>query len=275
MLTTSMLTTAKELLMRRRVLTALAALAAATTLLSGCGPGSSGAAAPAPAAAPSGSITVFAAASLTESFTALGKQFEAARPGTKINFSFGASSTLAAQISQGAPADVFASASPKNMDQVVAAKAAANPTVFARNVPQIAVPAGNPARITTVADLAAPGVKVAVCASAVPIGALSEQIFAKAGVTVKPATIEPDVKSVVAKVKLGEVDAGIVFVTDVRAAGARVRGISIPADLNGTTKYPIAPLTTARNAPLAQAFVDYVLSGDGASVLTAAGFEKP
>jgi molybdate transport system substrate-binding protein len=270
-----MLTTAKELLLRRRVLTALATLTAATTLLSGCGSGSSGAAPTAPSAGPSGSITVFAAASLTESFTTLGKQFEASRPGTKITFSFGASSTLAAQISQGAPADVFASASPKNMDQVVAAKAATNPTVFARNVPQIAVPAGNPARITTVADLAAPGVKVAVCASTVPIGALSEQIFAKAGVTVKPATIEPDIKAVVAKVKLGEVDAGIVFVTDVRAAGARVKGISIPADLNGTAKYPIAPLSAARNAPLAQAFVDYVLSGDGATVLTAAGFEKP
>lgn len=261
--------------MRRPVLTALAALAAAATLLSGCGSGSSGGAKTAPSAGPSGSITVFAAASLTESFTTLGKQFEASHPGTKITFSFGASSTLAAQISQGAPADVFASASPKNMDQVVAAKAASNPAVFARNVPQIAVPAGNPARITSVADLAAPGVKVAVCASTVPIGALSEQIFAKAGVTVKPATIEADIKAVVTKVKLGEVDAGIVFVTDVRAAGAKVKGISIPANLNGTTTYPIAPLAAARNTALAQAFVDYVLSGDGAAVLTAAGFEKP
>jgi molybdate transport system substrate-binding protein len=269
---------------RRPVLTALAALAAATTLLTGCGSSSGGtASSSAPSAAGaasspsglSGNITVFAAASLTESFTKLGQQFQAAHPGTKVTFSFGASSTLATQIIQGAPADVFASASQKNMDQVVTAKAAATSTTFARNVAEIAVPPSDPAGIVTVADLAKPGVKVALCANTVPIGAVAEQVFTKAGVTVKPATIEADVKATLTKVELGEVDAGIVYVTDVRAAGSRVKGVPIPADLNGSTKYPIADLAASRNAALARAFVDYVLSADGSAVLTAAGFEKP
>lgn len=269
--------------MRRPVLTALAVLAAAATLLTGCGSSSSGGASTTPptsgsgaaASSLSGNITVLAAASLTESFTKLGQQFEAAHPGTKVTFSFGASSTLATQITQGAPADVFASASPKNMDAVVTAKAAATSTTFAKNVPEIAVPSDNPAHIATVADLTRPGVKVALCADTVPIGALAEQVFTKAKVTVRPATIEADVKAVLTKVELGEVDAGIVYVSDVRAAGSKVKGIPIPADLNGSTRYPIATLTASENAALAQAFVDYVLSADGMAVITAAGFEKP
>jgi molybdate transport system substrate-binding protein len=274
----------KEFLVRRPVLTALVALTAATTLLTGCGSSSSGGATasstPAGSGASSsssltGNLTVLAAASLTESLTKLGRQFEAAHPGTKITFSFAASGTLATQITQGAPADVFASASPKNMDQVITAKAATTSTTFAKNVPEIAVPPSNPAHIATIADLAKPGVKVALCADTVPIGALAAQIFTKAKVTVKPATIEADVKATLTKVELGEVDAGIVYVTDVKAAGAKVTGIPIPADLNGSTKYPIATLTASKNAALAQAFVDYVLSADGAAVMTAAGFEKP
>jgi molybdate transport system substrate-binding protein len=269
---------------RRPVLSVLVALAAATTLLTGCGSSSSAGAATSPSASGSGTagtaslsgnITVFAAASLTEAFTTLGKQFEATHPGTKVTFSYGASSTLATQITQGAPADVFASASPRNMDAVVSAKDATTSTAFAENVAQIAVPPSNPAHIATVADLAKPGVKVALCANAVPIGALAEQILTKADVTLRPATIEADVKATLTKVELGEVDAGIVYVTDVRAAGSRVKGIEIPADLNGSTTYPIATLTGSENPTLAQAFVDFVLSADGAAVLTAAGFAKP
>jgi molybdate transport system substrate-binding protein len=269
---------------RRPVLTALAALTAATTLLTGCGSSSSGGATasstPAGSGASSsaslsGNITVLAAASLTESFTKLGQQFEAAHPGTKITFSFGASSTLATQITQGAPADVFASASPKNMDQVVTAKAATTSTAFAKNVMEIAVPPSNPAHITAVADLAKPGVKVALCAATVPCGTVARQVFTNAKVTVTPVTNEADVKSTLTKVELGEVDAGVVYVTDVLSAGSKVKGVTIPDAVNASTKYPIASLTESKNAALAQAFVDYVLSADGAAVLTAAGFEKP
>jgi molybdate transport system substrate-binding protein len=223
----------------------------------------------------SGSITVLAASSLTGAFTTLGKQFEAAHPGTTVTFSFGASSALATQITQGAPADVFASASAKNMDSVVTAKAADTPTTFVKNVMEIAVPPKNPAHIAALADLAKSGVKVALCQAAVPCGATAAKVFANAKLTVKPVTQEADVKSTLAKVELGEVDAGVVYVTDVLAAKDKVTGIEIPAAVNASTSYPIATLTASKNADLAKAFVDYVLSADGASVLTAAGFAKP
>jgi molybdate transport system substrate-binding protein len=277
---------------RRPVLTALTACAATTTLLAGCGSSSSGTSSPSTAstgsatasaagastsasASLSGQITVLAASSLTGSFTTLGKQFEVAHPGTTVVFSFGASSTLATQITQGAPADVFASAAVKNMDQVVAAKDATSPTTFAKNVMEIAVPPTNPGKVTALADLAKPGVKVALCAAAVPCGSTARQVFANDKITVKPVTTEVDVKSTLTKVELNEVDAGVVYVTDVLAAGSKVKGIMIPANVNASTSYPIAALTASKNAALAKAFVDYVLSGDGATVLTNAGFEKP
>jgi molybdate transport system substrate-binding protein len=266
--------------MRRHPLTAVAALVTASILLAGCTSSAGGATASSSAAATAanavtGAINVFAAASLTESFTTLGTQFEAAHPGTKITFVFGPSSGLATQITQGAPADVFASASGKNMDAVVAAKAAGTPMPFARNVAEIAVPPANPANITTLADLAKPGVKVALCEPEVPCGALAAQVFASAGLKVTPATLEADVKATLTKVELGEADAGVVYVTDVRAAGSKVTGIAIPAAVNATTSYPIAALTASKNPALAQVFVDYVLSADGARALAAAGFQKP
>lgn len=223
----------------------------------------------------SGKIIVFAAASLTGTFTTLGRQFEAAHPGTTVAFDFGASSTLAAQIVQGAPADVFASAAPKNMDQVVTAKDAADPTVFATNDMEIAVPPGNPAKITKLSDLAGKGVKVVLCGAAVPCGVTARKVFTNAGLTVTPVSDEADVKSTLTKVELGEADAGIVYVTDVLAAGSKVRGITIPAAVNATTSYPIAALTHSQNHALATAFVDYVLSADGEAVLAGAGFAKP
>jgi molybdate transport system substrate-binding protein len=140
------------------------------------------------------------------------------------------------------------------MDQVIAAKDATASKVFAKNIPEIAVPPSNPAHLTTVADLAKPGVKVALCAPTVPLGALAQQMFTKAGVNVKPATIEPDVKATLAKVELGEVDAGIVYVTDVRAAGTKVTGIPIPTNLSGSTN-PIATLTRHENTALATAIL--------------------
>jgi molybdate transport system substrate-binding protein len=259
----------------------LPAAAAAVLLLAvaGCSSSSnSGAAAGgSSAASPSltGGITVFAASSLQESFTQIAKDFETANPGVKVTLSFGASSALATQITQGAPADVFASASTKNMQQVVDAGDAANPTVFVKNTMEIAVPPANPANVSSVNDLAKSTVKTALCQPQVPCGSTAQQVFTNAKITVKPVTQEPDVKSVLSKVELNEVDAGVVYVTDVKAAGDKVKGVEISADVNASTSYPIAALTKATNASVASAFVAYVLSPAGESVLTAAGFSQP
>jgi molybdate transport system substrate-binding protein len=254
----------------------------ACLLLAGCGSSSttesssSKSSAPGSRSAPlSGTVNVFAAASLKEAFTKIGKQFAAVQPDVKVVFNFGPSSGLATQITLGAPADVFASASTKNMDQVVAAGQAASPTNFAGNVMAIAVPAKNRASITQLSDLARSGVKVALCQPAVPCGAGASKVFTKAKLTVTPVSLEVDVKAVLTKVTLGEVDAGVVYVTDVRAAGKRVKGITIPNDVNASTQYPIATLTNAPNKAAAEAFTDYVLSPAGAGVLTSTGFTKP
>jgi molybdate transport system substrate-binding protein len=218
---------------------------------------------------------VFAAASLTEAFTTIAQRFEAANRGVKVKLSFDASSALATQIMQGAPVDVFASASAKNMAQVVSAGGASTSTNFAKNVMEIAVPPSNPAQVTAVNDLAKSGVKVALCQPQVPCGATALQVFVKARIVVKPVTLEPDVKSTLAKVELNEVDAGVVYVTDVLAAGTKVKGVQIPDSVNAATEYPIAALTKAPNPAAAQAFMAYVLSPTGESVLAAAGFAKP
>ncbi len=257
------------------------ALVAVTTLASACGSSSSssgsspGTSASPSAPALSGSITVFAAASLTGTFTALGKQFEAAHPGTTVKFSFGASSTLAQQILAGAPADVFASASATNMKQVTDAGDAADPRTFADNIAEIAVSPAAASRVTSLADLAKPGVKVALCQPQVPCGALAQSVFTKAGVTVKPVTQGLDVKSTLAYVTGGEADAAVVYVTDVKAAGAAVTAVQIPAAQNASTAYPIATVKASSNVAVASAFEDLVLSPAGQSVLSGAGFQKP
>ena len=260
---------------------ATVAAVASLALAAACGSGGdtsagSGSSPAAPGSgAASGTVTVFAAASLTESFTSLGRQFEAAHPGTTVKFNFGASSSLAENINQGAPADVFASASPKNMQQVVDADGASDSKTFARNVMQIAVPPDNPAGVREVTDLARSNVKVALCQPQVPCGAVAQQVFENVNITVKPVTQGADVKAVLTTVQLGEVDAGMVYRTDVRAAGTKVKGIEIPADQNASTSYPIAALTEAPNPAGAAAFVDYVLSPDGEKVLEQAGFAAP
>jgi molybdate transport system substrate-binding protein len=267
--------------MRRFALTAvaLAALAVAGCSSSTSSPasGSTSSAAPATSspAAQTGTITVFAAASLKGTFTQLGKQFETANPGDTVKFSFGASSALAEQINSGAPADVFASAAPKNMDQVVTPGNASNPQDFAKNTAEVAVPPSNPAKVTSVNDLAKSSVKTALCQPQVPCGTVAAQVFKNAKITVKPVTLQPDVKSVLTQVELGNVDAGVVYVTDVMAAGSKVKGVTIPADLNASTLYPIATLTHSKEQSIAQAFVAYVLSPTGEQVLKAAGFEQP
>jgi molybdate transport system substrate-binding protein len=274
--------------MQRRIIALVASAAATIVVAAGCSsstdnspssPASSAAAggggSSSSVAAVSGAVTVFAAASLKEAFTTLATQFENAHSGTKVKLSFGASSDLAEQINQGAPADVFASASPKNMQQVVSAGGATTSTNFVKNVMEVAVPSSNPGHVTSVTDLVNSSVKVALCEPQVPCGAVAAEVFKNANIRVKPVTLEPDVKSTLSKVELNEVDAGVVYVTDVRAAGSKVKGVVIPDDLNASTEYPIAALTKAPNTAGAQAFVAYVLSPAGAAVLAADGFQKP
>jgi len=254
----------------------LTAVALAAVAAAGCSSSSSGGStSSASPASSTGTITVFAAASLTETFTQLGKQFEAAHPGDTVKFSFGPSSGLATQITSGAPADVFASAATANMDSVVQAGDASSPQNFAKNVMEVATPPNNPAKVKSVNDLAKSSVKVALCQPQVPCGSVAQQVFTNAKITVKPVTLEPDVKSVLSKVQLGEVDAGMVYVTDVKAAGDKVKGVEIADDVNASTDYPIAALTKSGNAAVASAFLDMVLSPAGESVLNAAGFQAP
>ncbi|TDC80477.1 molybdate ABC transporter substrate-binding protein [Micromonospora sp. KC606] len=220
-------------------------------------------------------LTVLAAASLTESFTTIGREFEATHPGVRVTFTFGGSSALATQITQGAPADVFAAAAPQNMTTVTEAGAAAGaPTVFARNQLVIAVPKDNPGRVRRLSDLARRGTKVAICAEQVPCGAAARAALDASGIELVPATLEQDVKGALAKVRLGEVDAALVYRTDARSV-AEVDGIEFPESARAVNDYPIAALREARDPATARAFVDHVTSARGAAVLTAAGFQPP
>ncbi|CRK57367.1 Molybdenum ABC transporter, periplasmic molybdenum-binding protein ModA (TC 3.A.1.8.1) [Alloactinosynnema sp. L-07] len=247
----------------------------AVTLLGLAGCGSPQAEQP-PGAQLSGTVTVFAAASLTESFTKLGKDFEAAHPGVKVTFNFGGSSALAQQLNQGAPADVFASASPANMKQVTdAGTITAAPTTFARNRLQISVPKGNSAKVAGLADFGKDELKIALCAEQVPCGAASKKAFDAAKVTAKPDTLEQDVKAVLTKVRLGEVDAALVYRTDVKSAGDQVEGIGFAEADKAVNDYPIAPLAKAPNAGAAKAFIDFVLSDKGRAAFGEAGFDNP
>lgn len=241
----------------------------ALLVVAGCG-------AEEPGGAAARRVTVFAAASLTETFTRLGDDFEAANPGVQVAFNFGGSSALAQQVNQGAPADVFASAAPANMEQVVdAGGVAAGPVAFARNRLEIAVPAGNPAGITGLVDFADADAKIALCAEQVPCGAAAKRAFDALGVTARPDTVEQDVKAVLTKVRLGEVDAALVYRTDVRAAAGEVEGIGFPGSDRTVTDYLIAPLAKARDEGGARAFVDHVRSDRGRAVLAEAGFDAP
>jgi molybdate transport system substrate-binding protein len=217
-------------------------------------------------------VTVLAAASLTETFTELGKQFEAAHPGARVEFSFGASSALARQLTDGAPADVFAAANPETMASVRSVVAGA-PQVFARNRLVIAVPAGNPGRVRGLADFARPRLRIAVCAPQVPCGSAARKAFAAAGVTPRPDTLEQDVKAALAKVVSGEVDAALVYRTDAGVPG--VQSIEFPAAARALNDYQVAVLREATDAADARAFRDFVLSPAAWKVLSAAGFEAP
>ncbi|MGO4145181.1 molybdate ABC transporter substrate-binding protein [Paenarthrobacter sp. YAF11_1] len=224
----------------------------------------------------SGEITVFAAASLKTTFTQLAEDFEAKNPGTKVNLSFAGSSDLVTQITQGAPADVFASADTKNMAKLADAKLVdGTATDFATNVLEIAVPPSNPASISSFADLVKPGVKVVTCASQVPCGAATDAVEKATGTTLSPVSEESSVTDVLGKVTSQEADAGLVYVTDVKGAGDKVRGIPFPESDQAVNTYPIATVGTSKNKELAAAFIAMVAGDDGKKILNDAGFGTP
>ena len=224
-------------------------------------------------AAVTGTITVFAAASLTDAFNEIGAAFTKAYPQAKATFSFDASSALVQQITQGAPADLLASADQANMDKLT--KAGLNggaPQVFANNLLGIIVPPGNPKGVKGVEDLANPDLKVVLCADGVPCGTYAKQILTTAGVTVNPVSLDQNVKGVVTKVTTGEADAGIVYVTDIAAAGSKAAGVEIPKDINVVAVYPIAPTKASQNTVVDQAFIGFLLGSQGQGILAKYGF---
>lgn len=220
-------------------------------------------------------LTVFAAASLTGAFEQLGQEFEADHAGVDVQLSFAGSSDLVAQIQGGAPADVFASADEATMEKLTADDLVGTPEAFATNVLEIAVPPGNPAGVATLQDLTKPGLNLVVCAPEVPCGAAAQQVAESAGLTLTPVSEEQSVTDVLNKVTSGEADAGLVYVTDVKAAGDDVEGITFPESAGVANVYPIATVTDSTNADLAQEFVDLVLGDDGRSVLAGFGFGRP
>ncbi|MPZ25210.1 MAG: molybdate ABC transporter substrate-binding protein [Micromonosporaceae bacterium] len=220
-----------------------------------------------------GTVTIFAAASLTEPFGRLGEDFEAAYPGATVVLNFAGSATLAQQINEGAPVDVFAAADPTSMQLVAdGGGTGVSPATFARNQLVIAVGPGNPLGIAGLADL--PGLTVALCAEQVPCGRAAQRALAAAGVALTPATLERDVKAALAKVELGEVDAALVYRTDVRAS-EQVDGVEFPESAEAVNDYPISVLDDAPNPTAAAAFVELVLSEAGQAVLADAGFARP
>ena len=248
---------------------AAAVLAAGTVaaVLTGCA---------APAGDAGKTLTVFAAASLQTPFTALAEEFEAAHPGTTVTLSFAGSSDLATQISQGAPADVFASADTKNMAKLGGAGLVeGSPRDFATNVLTIAVPPENPASIASFADLAKPGVRTVICAAQVPCGAATKRVEQETGTTLTPVSEESSVTDVLGKVVSGEADAGLVYVTDVKAAGDKVQAIPFPESAQAVNTYPIAAVRTGKNQDLADAFIEAVTGTDGQRILRGAGFGTP
>ncbi|GAA4988907.1 molybdate ABC transporter substrate-binding protein [Kitasatospora paranensis] len=269
---------------RRRMLPLVGGCAALVLALGGCSSSGSTTSAASPSAATAaasasstakvgGTVTVFAAASLKEAFTTIGKQFEAAHPGTEVVFDFAGSDALAASIVNGAPADVFAAASPATMKTVTdKGDAAGTPTTFVRNQLEIATVPGNPHHIASLQDLAEPGLKVVLCAKEVPCGAAAQKALAAGNVQVTPVGYEQDVKAALTEVELKEADASLVYQTDVKSAAGKVDGVAFPEASSAVNDYPIAPLTHAPNSAGAGAFVALVKSPDGQKVLTDAGF---
>lgn len=229
-----------------------------------------------PSAAPAREqeLVVFAAASLTDTFTELGERFEAENPGVTVTFSFGSSATLATQINEGAPVDVFASASPATMQTVTdAGNGEGTAAVFARNLLEIAVPAGNPGEVDGLDDFADPDLDIALCASEVPCGAAADKVFAAADIEPRPDTRESDVRATLTKVELGEVDAALVYRTDVDSANGKVEGIEFDEAEEAINDYLIVALKEAEEPGLAADWVEFIQSGEAQAVLEEAGFD--
>jgi molybdate transport system substrate-binding protein len=223
-----------------------------------------------------GELTVFAATSLTEAFTEIGEAFSAANPDAQPTFSFDASSALVQQITEGAPADVFASADIANMDKLTEAELnGSQPETFATNLLTIIVAPDNPLGITGVDDLANPDIKTVVCAPEVPCGNYANQIFESAGVEVTPVSLEENVRGVVTKVTAGEADAGIVYVTDVIAAGNAADMVEIPDEINVVAEYPVATVAESGNQETGEGFIEFLLGGEAQSILADHGFGAP
>jgi molybdate transport system substrate-binding protein len=221
-------------------------------------------------------LIVFAAASLKKSFTEIGEQFTTDNPGADIEFSFAGSSDLVTQLTQGAPADVFASADTKNMDKAAAADLlAGDPVNFASNTLTIVTAPGNPENIASFRDLSQPGLSVVVCAPQVPCGSAAEKVEQATGIQLNPVSEESQVTDVLGKVTSGQADAGLVYVTDARGAGDKVTAVAFPESADAVNVYPIGVLGQSKNRDLATKFVDAVIGGQGQKILTAAGFAKP
>lgn len=248
----------------KKLAASLALAAAAGTTVTACGSSST---------TGDKTLTVFAAASLKAPFTQLKATFEAAHPGVTVALDFDGSSALASQIQAGAPADVFASADTKNMTKI--GSSAVAPASFATNVLEIATPSGNPAKVQGLADLSRTGLKLVVCAVPVPCGSATQKLAKAEHLTLSPVSEEQSVTGVLAKVESGQADAGIVYVTDVRAAGSQVSGVEIPAAQNVSTTYQITTLTGASQPTLAQEWVALVDGPAGQQVLRSAGFGRP
>jgi molybdate transport system substrate-binding protein len=242
-------------------------------VLTACGSGTPTSTGSSPAG---GTLVVYAAASLKKTFTDIGKQFETDNPGWKVESTFAGSSDLVTQLTQGAKADVFASADTANMDK--AAKAgllAGDPVNFASNTLVIVTPPGNPKKIASFADLAAADLKVVVCAAQVPCGAATKKVEQATKVTVNPVSEESSVTDVLTKVTTGQADAGVVYVTDAIGAGNKVAEVDFVESSVAVNTYPIAVLKSAANADAAHKFVDLVMGEAGQKILSAAGFAKP
>lgn len=221
-------------------------------------------------------VMVFAAASLKKSFTAIGEQFKTDNPGVTVEFNFAGSSDLVTQLTQGAQADVFASADTKNMDKAVdAGLVEGDPVNFASNTLTIAVAPGNPKQITSFQDLMKPGLNVVVCAPQVPCGSATQKVEEASGVQLAPVSEESSVTDVLNKVTTGQADAGVVYVTDAMAAGDKVASVAFPESAGAVNTYPIAARKTAGPADLARRFIDAVTGEAGQKTLSAAGFAKP
>lgn len=218
-------------------------------------------------------ITVLAAASLTDVFQAAGATYEKTHPGTDVTFSFAGSQVLAAQVSQGAPADVLATANTATMDRV--RDDTAEPVVFARNRLVIVTREGNPEDVDALEDLADPGLKVVLAAPEVPVGDYSEQILRREDLRVEPVSRETDVRAVLSKVELGEADAGLVYQTDAATSPDTVDAVRVPDARNEIATYPVTTLKSSEHAEAAQDFVDWLTRPEAQRILREAGFQKP